>query len=141
MKRILAAIACTTLLAATAARADAYDYVPEAPAGEAAAPINLCEHAAVREVARIDRELAPLKEIYGIATNPTGYAIKVVSAQAGIKVPRWIGYAMDPQGAVRAKVMKEVRKELKRNVGLAHDCAAEIDAAAVPVEATPESDA
>ena len=131
MKRTLALIAAATF--SGAALADAYDYVPEAPAVEAQR-INLCEHKAVQEVARIERDLRPVKELYDIATNPTGFAIKVVSAQAGVKIPRWVGYAMDPQGAVRTKVMKEVRKELKRNVGLENDCAAELDEATVAEE-------
>jgi len=133
MKRTLALVAAVTF--STAAFADAYDYVPEAPAA-AVERINLCEHRAVVEIARIDRDLKPVKELYDIATNPTGFAIKVVSSQVGVKVPRWVGYAMDPQGAVRAKVVKEVRKELKRNVGLERDCAAELDEATVAEEVT-----
>lgn len=131
MKRTLALVAAVTF--SGAALADAYDYVPEAPAG-AEPRINLCEHKAVQEVARIDRELKPVKELYDIATNPAGFAIKVVGAQVGVKIPRWVGYAMDPQGAVRAKVAREVRKELKRNVGLEDDCAAELDETIVPEE-------
>ena len=132
MKRTLALIAAATFPGA--ALADDYDYVPEAPVAEEQR-INLCEHKAVQEVARIERDLRPVKELYDIATNPTGFAIKVVSREVGVKIPRWVGFAMDPQGAVRTMVMKEVLKELKRIVGLQDDCAAELDEAPAPEEA------
>jgi hypothetical protein len=119
----------TALLAAAApAFADDSGCFPgciEAPVvAEAPAPtLELCRHGAVREVYRIERELRPVKEIYDIATNPTGFVIKTVSEQAGVKIPRWVGYAMDPQGSLRSAAMKRVRAEVKKHAGLANDCA------------------
>jgi len=89
-----------------------------APAGA----IDLCAHKAVREVARIDNDLKPVKQIYGIVTNPTGFALKQVNDHM-VHIPAWVGYAIDPRGAVRAKVMDMARTELKRQVGLRDGCA------------------
>ena len=131
MKRTLASLIASTLAAtALSAHADAYDcfpLCPEAAQETAAQPaLNLCDHAAVREVARVDSELAPVKRLYSIATNPTGFAIQQVSARTGIHIPPWVGYVADPKGAIRSKVMEKVRDEAKKQVGLQSSCAAEI---------------
>jgi hypothetical protein len=129
MKRIVA-ILVPSLLATVplAARADAYDAFPlEAQAAVAtdAPKANLCEHRAVREVAKLDRDLKPVKDLVGIATNPTGFAIRMVDEHV-VHIPAWVGIAMDPKGYVRGKVVDRVREEAKRAVGVERDCAAEI---------------
>jgi hypothetical protein len=130
MKRIAACVVPMVLMAAApTASADAIDCFPIACAAEPApqARINLCEHQAVREVARIDAKLQPVKDVYEIATNPTGYAIKMVDRHV-IHIPRWVGFAMDPQGYVRGEALKYARRELKKQVGLDAECKAEIEA-------------
>jgi len=140
MKRTLAVLLAPALAFTTlSAHADAYDcfpLCPEAAQETAATPaLNLCDHAAVREVAKVDRDLAPVKRIYSIATNPAGFAIREVSDRAGVHVPAWVGYVADPRGAIRAKVMEKVRDEAKKRVGLADSCAAELsDVPASPTE-------
>jgi len=139
MKRTLAALIAPALAAtALSAHADAYDcfpLCPEAAQETAAKPaLNLCDHAAVREVAKVDRDLAPVKRIYSIATNPTGFALEQVSAHV-VHIPPWVGYVADPKGAIRSKVMEKVREEAKKRVGLGDSCAAEIsDVPASPAE-------
>ena len=130
MKRTAAVLlpSLALLFAAPASHADTYDCFPtctKTSAPPADRIVNLCEHKAVREIARIDRDLKPVKDVYEIATNPTGFALKMVSEHV-VPIPRWVGYAMDPQGAARAAVMKRARKELKKQVGLQQDCAAEL---------------
>jgi len=95
------------------------------PAAVSTPALDLCRHGAVREAVRIEKDLRPVKELYGIAINPTGFVIKQVSERTGVRVPKWVGYAMDPKGAVRNKVMERVRAEAKKATGLGHDCAAE----------------
>ena len=122
-----ALVAC----AATAAHADSYDCFPGCgaagiePAAESV--INLCENKAVREVARMNAKLKPAKEIYDIAMNPTGYAIRTATRMAGIEVPKIVDYAIDPKGALKAEVMKRVREEAKKRVGLADECKADLE--------------
>jgi hypothetical protein len=131
MKRTLAILVPSMLFAAQAARADQYDSFPlsavePVQAVEAAKP-NLCEHRAVRDIARIDRDLAPVKQVFEIATNPTGFALKQVNAHI-VHIPAWVGIAMDPKGYVRNKVIGRIREEAKAAVGLRKDCADEIAA-------------
>jgi hypothetical protein len=130
MKRTYARIVPVLLVtAATGASADAIDCFPMACASEQPPEraLNLCEHEAVREVARIDAKLKPAKDLYELATNPTGFAIRMVNRHV-IHIPKWVGFAMDPQGYVRGEAMSYVRRELKRQVGLEAACAAEIEA-------------
>jgi len=128
MKRTLAIAGSLLLLAAPIAHADEFECFPLCEQQAAAQKkLNLCESAAVREVARVDQKLKPVKQVYDIATNPAGYAIKLVSENV-VHIPPWLGYAMDPRGAIRAKVIERVRDEVKKEVGLRNDCAAEIRA-------------
>jgi len=92
---------------------------------EAGTSIDLCRHEAVREITRIEQDLRPVKRVYDIAMNPTGFVIGKVSEEAGVKIPKWVGFALDPKGYARNYVMKRVREEAKQHVGLANDCRVE----------------
>lgn len=87
--------------------------------------IDLCRNETVREAMRIENELRPVKRVYDIAMNPTGFVIQKVSEEAGVKIPKWVGFALDPKGYARNYVMKRVREEAKQHVGLANDCRVE----------------
>ena len=132
MKRSLAILSASLLLAAGAARADG---VPDLPLDQEPPPVaervNLCEHRTVREVAKIEKQLRPAKEIVGYVTNPTGFALKMVNDHI-VHIPKWVGIAMDPRGYVRGKAVEYVRKEIKKSVGVDKDCQAEIEAETAP---------
>jgi len=122
------ALALTLAMASPFARADAYacfPTCPPAPAMPEAKPASLCEIPAVREAARantrLNDELKPVKEVYEMATNPTGYAIRMVD-QHVVHIPKVVGYALDPRGAVKAELMKRARAEFKKQVGLGDEC-------------------
>ena len=131
MKRPLALLASAALLATTSpAWAEAYDCFPQCPepvvsSGESG---TLCDYALVSEGARLDAELAPAKEVYGIVTNPAGFVLKQVSEHV-VPLPKWLPYAIDPRGAVKAAVLKKARKEARKHLGMQDDCRAEIAAA------------
>jgi hypothetical protein len=133
------ALALTLAMAAPFAHADAYDCFPTCPPAPAAAgakPASLCDIAVVREAAhantRLNDDLKPVKEVYEMATNPTGYAIRMVD-QHVVHIPKVVGYALDPRGAVKAELMKRAREELKKQVGLKDECREAVPA----VEETP----
>jgi len=121
------ALALTLAMAAPFAHADAYDCFPTCPPAPPAEakPASLCDISVVREAARantrLNDELKPVKEVYEIATNPTGYAIRMVD-QHVVHIPKVVGYALDPRGAAKAELMKRARAELKKQVGLKDEC-------------------
>ena len=89
--------------------------------GEPAAPVNLCTHAMVREGVHLDQKTRPIRELIGIAKNPTGFVIRQVSEHV-VHIPPWVKYAVDPRGAIRAKAIDLVRTEMKKSLGIANDC-------------------
>lgn len=134
MKRTLAIAATVAVLGPALARAEseAYDCFPGCGAVPAAqARLDLCQYAPVREAARLNDRLKPAKEIYDIATNPTGFAVRMVDEHV-VHIPKWVGIALDPRGAARGYVVGYVRDAAKREVGLQRDCKA-------PDEAVDES--
>ena len=131
MKRSLTILGTSMLVATGAARAEGL-YAPPLDAALAAAEsVNLCEHKAVREVAKLERDLRPVKEIAGYVTNPTGFALKMVNDHV-VHIPKWVGIAMDPRGYVRGKAIEYVRNEAKKAVGVDNDCQAEIESEPAP---------
>jgi hypothetical protein len=124
MKRTLTLAASIAILGATAnAHADAYDCFPGCAPVPAAVerPVDLCRIAVVREAERVNDKLKPVREVYDIATNPTGYAVKLVDRHV-VHIPKWVGIAMDPKGAARGYLINYVRAEAKKQVGLGNDC-------------------
>ena len=143
MKRTIALIAPVVALATLPTRADSFDCFPMCAEDAAVAaakaqaaytkPLNLCENATVREVAKIDNCLAPAKKLYSIATNPEGFALQQVSEHI-VHLPPWVNYVANPRGALRAKAIDMVRYQAKKQVGLQDECKAEIKAE-TPIEA------
>jgi hypothetical protein len=128
MRRIATLLAPLALVAVTPAFASEIDCFPACPA--VAAPVedsapafNACRSKLVQEGVKLDAKLAPARELHAIATDPTGYAIRKATDAAGIKVPKVVGYALDPKGSLRGELARRGREALKRQVGLGHACA------------------
>jgi hypothetical protein len=102
--------------------ADCFPMCPEPAASVPETAPNACAFGVVREVARIDRDLEPLKKAVGAITNPTGFALEQVDKHV-VHIPPWVGYAIDPRGALRSAVIKRARDEAKKAVGLENGCA------------------
>ena len=143
--RFQSLIACAALAMSSPAFAEIEDCFPQcarpAPIAPAQSSAGLCQFGVVREAARIDHDLKPVKRIVGIVTNPTGFALKQVNDHV-VRIPPWVGYAMDPRGAIRAKVMNLARDQVKKATGLQNDCilpAAGEKEAVPPVKASEEA--
>jgi hypothetical protein len=124
--RFQSLIACAALAALSSpAFAELEDCFPQcarpAPIVPAQSSEGLCQFGAVREAARIDHDLKPVKRVVGIVTNPTGFAIQQVNDHV-VRIPPWVGYAVDPRGAIRAKVVDLARGQVKKAAGLQNDC-------------------
>jgi len=136
MKRVFVALAPTLLLGiACAAHAQEVDCFPTCAAAPSDAPdsggtTGLCRHRAVREALQVERDLAPVKKVVNAVTNPTGFVIEQINDHV-VRIPAWVGYAMDPKGALRSAVMKRVRQEARKAAGIEKGCVADEEA---PVE-------
>jgi hypothetical protein len=113
------------------------------PAAEAEAPkADACNNQSsslIKQAEQLNDRAKPIKEIVGYVRSPQGLAIKLVNDHV-VKIPAWVGYAMDPVGSLKNRAMDEVRTRAKTMVGLdrATRCTAEtaapIDAALIPID-------
>jgi hypothetical protein len=129
MNKFSRTLICAALLSAGPAMAQFSDAFClgncEMPAATQEAPatttLELCQHRVVREALGVERKLKPAKEIVDAVQNPAGFALKLVDKHV-IHIPAWVGYAMNPQGAIRAKVIDRVRQEVKKSAGIDKGC-------------------
>jgi hypothetical protein len=94
----------------------------------------------IKQAEQLNDRVKPIKEIVGYVRSPQGLAIKLVNDHV-VKIPAWVGYAMDPVGSLKNRAMAEVRTRAKSAIGLNRapvNCAAEIaapiDAALIPID-------
>lgn len=101
---------------------------------------NSQSSALIKQAEQLNDRVKPIKEIIGYVRSPQGLAIKLVNDHV-VKIPAWVGYAMDPVGSLKNRAMDEVRTRAKTMVGLdrattgcAPEAAAPIDAALIPID-------
>lgn len=116
---------CGTSLAATASETDCFPLCAEqkveaevilepgtiSAARETASEGKVqlgCESAFMTAADELTEKTRPLREIVGYVRSPQGLAIKLVNDHV-VKVPAWIGYAIDPLGSIKRQAMGEVR--------------------------------
>jgi len=94
----------------------------------------------IKQAEQLNDRIKPIKEIVGYVRSPQGLAIKLVNDHV-VKIPAWVGYAMDPVGSLKNRAIDDVRIRAKAAVGLNRtptNCAAEptapIDAALIPID-------
>ena len=94
----------------------------------------------IKQAEQLNDRVKPIKEIIGYVRSPQGLAIKLVNDHV-VKIPAWVGYAMDPVGSLKNRAMDEVRTRAKTMVGLNRattGCVAEpaapIDAVLIPLD-------
>lgn len=98
----------------------------------------------IKQAEQLNDRVKPIKEIIGYVRSPQGLAIKLVNDHV-VKIPAWVGYAMDPVGSLKNRAMDEVRvvvtAHAKAAIGLNRkptSCIAEPaapgDAALIPVD-------
>ncbi len=94
----------------------------------------------LKQAEQLNDRVKPIKEIVGYVRSPQGLAIKLVNDHV-VKIPAWVGYAMDPVGSLKNRAMDELRTHAKAAIGLNSapaNCTAETvaptDAALIPID-------
>jgi len=88
---------------------------------EATDPVlNVCEFALVRQADALNDQIKPLKKIVGYVRSPQGLAIKLVNDHV-VKIPNWVGYAVDPVGSIKQRAMREVKNHAREAFGMNKD--------------------
>jgi hypothetical protein len=71
----------------------------------------------VGQIEELNDRVKPIKQIVGYVRSPQGLAMKLVNDHV-VKIPAWVGYAMDPVGSLKNRAIDEVRTRAKAAVGL-----------------------
>jgi hypothetical protein len=67
-----------------------------------------CDSSFIKAADDLNDKVKPIREIVGYVRSPQGLVIKLVNDHI-VKIPAWIGYAMDPIGSLKHKAIDEVR--------------------------------
>jgi hypothetical protein len=70
----------------------------------------------------LNDKVKPVRDIIGYVRSPQGLAIKLVNDHI-VKIPAWIGYAIDPLGSIRRQAMSEVRSRVRDAMSDENACA------------------
>lgn len=131
---LILAAALTTFSAAVCAH-DATDCFPDCQpvAADAAsddvtqpaqAGVSLpCGSVLVQTAESLNDRIKPVKTLVGYVRSPQGLALKLVNDHV-VKIPAWVGYAMDPVGSIKHKALEEVRGYAKKAVMASDRCVA-----------------
>ena len=80
-----------------------------------------CGNGFMQQAEDLNSKMKPIKEIVGYVRSPQGLAIKLVNDHI-VKIPAWIGYAMDPLGSLKRKAFDEVRTRAKDAMAGSNAC-------------------
>jgi len=126
---IVAVVQAPAVQGGTAARAETLEPITVVASQEntdgAARPS--CDSGLARRADEINQKIRPLREIAGYVRSPQGLAIKLVNDHV-MKIPAWVGYAMDPVGSLKNKALDEVRNRAKDAMKSTSACAESADA-------------
>jgi hypothetical protein len=116
--RSFAAISlATAAMVSSAAFADDFDCFPLCETAKVAPCVASSDapsqaNVAIEKIENANNKLKPIKEIAGYIQSPQSLAIKLVNDHV-VKIPAWVGYAIDPVGAIKNKAIGEVRERAK----------------------------
>jgi len=99
-----------------------------------AAPLPACGNKLVSQTEALNERVKPVKELIGYIHSPQSLAMKVVNDHI-VTIPRWVGYALDPVGAIKNKAISELRDHAKGTLGLKGGNGADCNAAATETKA------
>jgi hypothetical protein len=128
----------TAAIASTAASADDFDCFPLCETAKAASCVAApntpsVANVTIEKIENVNNKLKPIKEIAGYIESPQSLAVKLINDHV-VKIPAWVGYAIDPVGAIKNKAMSEVRDRAKTALKAEFAKSAGVDCVA-PVEA------
>lgn len=105
-------------------------------------PAQACGNRLVNQAEALNKRVKPVKELIGYVHSPQSLALKVVNDHI-VTIPRWVGYALDPVGAIKNKAIGEVKDRAKdlmgRKDGTETGCGAPAEEKTPAAEKAPES--
>lgn len=71
-----------------------------------------CDAGFMKMAEDLNDKVKPIRKIVGYMRSPQGLAIKLVNDHI-VKIPAWVGYAMDPVGSIRSKAIDKARTRVR----------------------------
>ena len=96
-----------------------------------------CNNSFMKKADELEARSKSLREIVGHIRSPQGLAIKLVNDHV-VKLPAWVGYAMDPVGSIKHRVIDQVKTRAKDAMRNGESCP--ITPAPAPETVYPEID-
>lgn len=94
---------------------------PRGVAGDTPAP-GSCGASFMMQAESLNDKFKPVREIVGYVRSPPGLAIKLVNDHI-VKIPAWVGYAMDPVGSIKNRAIVEARTRVRAAMNAGARCA------------------
>jgi hypothetical protein len=94
-------------------------------------PSVSCDFGFMKTAEDLNDKIRPIREIVGYVRSPQGLAIKLVNDHI-VKIPAWVGYAMDPIGSIKHRAIDEVRTQLKSAMDDGKGCSSTADGPQYP---------
>ncbi len=95
-----------------------------APRESASEPVptqSCVAHNLAQKAEELNGKVKPIRELLGYIRSPQGLAFKLVNDHI-VKIPAWIGYAMDPLGSIKLRAIDEVRTRAKDALAVGKNC-------------------
>lgn len=80
-----------------------------------------CDPGLMKRAEELNEKIRPLREIVSYVRAPQGLVIKMVNDHI-VKIPVWVGYAVDPVGSIRHKATEELRARTRDAMGESNSC-------------------
>lgn len=88
-----------------------------------------CDAGLIKQAEDLNEKIRPLREIAGYVRSPQGLVIKMIDDHV-VKIPVWVGYAVDPLGSIRHKATEALRSRTRNALNDGNDCKAGVAGAA-----------
>jgi hypothetical protein len=93
----------------------------------------------VKQAEAMNDHIKPVKELVGYVRSPQGLAIKLLNDHV-VRIPAWVGWAMDPIGNLKNRAVGEARDQakslIKSQTSQSNSCGESVPAVIVPSEDT-----
>ncbi|MEO8384241.1 MAG: hypothetical protein ABI583_03285 [Betaproteobacteria bacterium] len=69
----------------------------------------------------LNDKVKPIRELIGYVRSPQGLVFKLVNDHI-VKIPAWVGFAVDPIGSIKHRAIDEVRTRAKDAFAVGKEC-------------------
>jgi hypothetical protein len=99
-------------VAAIDAKLDTVAVVARRESTDKNAVSGTCGTGLLKRADALNEQAKPLREVVGYVRSPQGLVVKLVNDHV-VKIPSWVGYAIDPLGSLKSKAIDEAKSHVR----------------------------